>query len=164
MYCLIKKSSIEKIWLFNKNIIHRKEGPAVQRENGDKEWWFYGCLNREKYFDLPAIESADGTIKRYCFDLPAIECADGTKRWYFNGRKYRLNNLPCVEYSNGTKEWYGLMSQTLHRDNNLPAVEYPNGDKEYWVNGKRHRINGPAVIIGNKQYWFVNGEFVKCIV
>ena len=51
-----------------------------------------------------------------------------------------------------------------HRDRDLPAIEYANGDKEWWFYGKRHRDNGPAVIIGDKQYWFKYGEFIKCIL
>ncbi|MEI8270109.1 MAG: hypothetical protein WCG45_01955 [bacterium] len=51
----------------------------------------------------------------------------------------------------------------LHRFHD-PAIEYPNGDKEWWFNGKRHRPHGPAVIFGNKQYWFFHGEFVKQFV
>ena len=34
------------------------------------------------------------------------------------------------------------------------------GDKEWWLNGKRHREDGPAIETthGNKE-WFLNGEY-----
>lgn len=69
---------------------------------------------------------------------------------------------PHLIFPNGTKTWsYWGSFERLHRTNDLPAIEYANGDKEWWKFGKRHRINGPAVIYGNKQYWFLQGEFIK---
>jgi len=55
-----------------------------------------------------------------------------------------------------------------HRENG-PAVEHKDGSKYWWLNGKRHRIDGPA-IEGNDDYraWWVNGkeyteeEYLKC--
>jgi hypothetical protein len=95
--------------------------------------------------------------------------------WYY-GNKYedkstfflRKNHnsfAPLIVYKNGTKEWWqNLVSLSnhghLHRKGK-PAVEYANGDYEWWVYGKRHRENGPAVVYGDKQYWFINGEFTK---
>ena len=89
--------------------------------------------------------------------FPAIEFKDETFSYYSNGKKYLF-----FEQENGTKEyycWYGKLSKE-----NGPAVVYANGDVEYWYFGYRHRIDGPAVIIGNKQYWFHFGEFIKCTV
>ncbi|RTK95514.1 MAG: hypothetical protein EKK64_06745 [Neisseriaceae bacterium] len=105
---------------------------------------------------------------------PAIEYYDGFKVLYNNGIRYEI-----IQHENGTKEWHKCIisltdfvisrnensfSKTLHSFNDCPAVIYPNGDAEWWCNGKRHRINGPAVVYGNKQYWFVDGEFQRCIV
>lgn len=42
-----------------------------------------------------------------------------------------------------------------------PAIIYPNGDTEYFVQGMRHRDDGPAVIYGNKHYYFRAGLFIK---
>ena len=42
---------------------------------------------------------------------------------------------------NGDKEW--RMDGKLHRLNG-PAIERANGAKEWYQNGKRHRLNGPA--------------------
>ncbi len=40
-----------------------------------------------------------------------------------------------VEVSdNGDKEWF--LNGKRHRDDG-PAVEYSNGDKEWWINGKK---------------------------
>ena len=43
----------------------------------------------------------------------------------------------------GSKEWW--LNGKRHREDG-PAVEYCiNGSKEWWLNGKRHREDGPAV-------------------
>ena len=42
-----------------------------------------------------------------------------------------------------------------HRENG-PAVI--NGNRqEWWVNGKIHRLDGPAVITNNYKKWYING-------
>jgi hypothetical protein len=45
-------------------IIHRLDGPAVERSDGTKEWWYNNKLHR--------------------LDGPAIEWAQGNKSWYVN--------------------------------------------------------------------------------
>ena len=131
-------------------------------DNDCRHWFKNGKCHRSR--DFPAIITAMGN-KYWCKDgifhrdndLPAIERVDGTKEWRKYGKEYYIE-----EYDNGSKEYYDE-NKNLHKDDG-PAVNYSNGDKEYWCYGKRHRKNGPAVIIGNKQYWFENGEFKKCIV
>ena len=68
-----------------------------------------------------------------------------------------------IEYTvkvraNGDKEWY--LNGKLHREDG-PAVEYASGYKAWYLNGKRHREDGPAIEYadGNK-FWFLNGERV----
>lgn len=41
-------------------------------------------------------------------------------------------------------------------------IEWPNGAKEWYLNGKTHRIDGPAVEHNNgtKQYW-IHGEYIE---
>ena len=59
-------------------------------------------------------------------------------------------------YSNGHKLWY--LNGKLHREDG-PAVEYSNGYKAWYLNDKRHREDGPAVE-GSSGYkaWYLNGE------
>jgi hypothetical protein len=45
-------------------------------------------------------------------------------------------------YPNGTKEWY--LNGKLHREDG-PAVEYSDGTKYWYLNGKLHREDGPAI-------------------
>ena len=42
----------------------------------------------------------------------------------------------------GNKKYY--LNGKLHREDD-PAVEYANGDKYWYKNGKRHREDGPAI-------------------
>ena len=69
----------------------------------------------------------------------------------------KKSELKIDEY--GNKYWY--LNGKLHRING-PAIEYTNGTKRWYLNGKKHRIDGPAIEWpdGNKS-WYLNGEKVK---
>src|SRR5271165_3436846 len=55
-------------------------------------------------------------------------------------------------YSNGDKCWY--LNGRLHRTDG-PAIEYANGAKYWYLNGKFHRTDGPACEYtdGETRYW-----------
>ena len=57
--------------------------------------------------------------------------------------------------ANGDKSWY--VNGKRHREDG-PACEYANGDKSWFVKGKRHRVDGPAVEWVNQggKFWYVN--------
>jgi antitoxin component YwqK of YwqJK toxin-antitoxin module len=59
-------------------------------------------------------------------------------------------------YSNGTKEWF--LNGKRHREDG-PAVEWSDGSKHWYLNGKLHREDGPAVewSDGSKE-WHLNGK------
>jgi len=61
-------------------------------------------------------------------------------------------------YLNCYKEWY--LNGRLHREDG-PAMEFPNGDKFWYLNGKLHRECGAAIEwdSGDKNWW-LNGEEV----
>ena len=169
MYCLIVFHPVLKSWgtskiiyknFYSNGIKHRiRDLPAVKKLNGDEQWWIKGNLHREN-------------------DLPAAVYINGDKEWYYEGYLHRENNLPAVVLNSGKMYWYCHGQQyflqengtkefvnihgKLHRKDDLPAVEYSNGDREWWIKGKRHRIGGPAVIIGDKEFWFEFGVFIKC--
>jgi len=59
-------------------------------------------------------------------------------------------------YPNGTKRWY--LNGKNHREDG-PAIEYPSGAKFWYLNGKKHREDGPAIEYDNgDKYWYFNGE------
>ena len=70
-----------------------------------------------------------------------------------------------IDYSRPLTDSYGNLKWIdenghYHRDNGLPAVEEKSGFKAYYLHGKRHRIDGPAVIsvIMNKNFWWLDGK------
>jgi hypothetical protein len=67
------------------------------------------------------------------------------------------NNKPICEVDiYGTKRWY--LNGKHHREDG-PAIEYDDGDKQWWLNDERHREDGPAVEdVGGFRLWFLNGK------
>ena len=62
----------------------------------------------------------------------------------------------CKTDGNGTKYWY--IEGKRHRADG-PAVEWANGDKEWYFNDKLHRADGPAVEMANgTKYWYLEGQ------
>ena len=58
---------------------------------------------------------------------------------------------------NGNKYWY--LNGKYHRING-PAIEYSNGTKYWCLNGKYHRINGPACEWSDgSKYWYLDGKY-----
>ena len=56
----------------------------------------------------------------------------------------------------GDKYWY--LDGKLHREDG-PAVEYVNGDKPWYLNGERHREDGPAIEYDDgSNLWYLNGK------
>ena len=61
---------------------------------------------------------------------------------------------------NGNKIWY--LNGNRHRADG-PAVEWANGDKFWYLNDNLHRVDGPAIILYNRyKEWHVNGERFDC--
>jgi len=59
-------------------------------------------------------------------------------------------------YENGDKFWY--LNGKLHREDG-PAVECANGDKFWYLNGNLHREDGPAIeYTSGSKFWYLNGE------
>jgi hypothetical protein len=61
--------------------------------------------------------------------------------------------------ANGTKCWY--LNGKYHREDG-PAVEYPDGTKHWFLNDKRHREDGPAIEWADgSKFWYLNGKSVS---
>ena len=55
-----------------------------------------------------------------------------------------------------TKEWY--INGKLHREDG-PAIERSNGFNSWYINGKLHREDGPAIEQSNGyNSWYINGK------
>ena len=59
-----------------------------------------------------------------------------------------------MDIKNGGVEVLGIVIS-------VPAIEYTHGAKEWWLNGKRHRDDGPAKESPNgANEWWIDGEHV----
>jgi (2Fe-2S) ferredoxin len=68
----------------------------------------------------------------------------------------------CTTYHDGRQCWY--MNGKLHREDG-PAVIDPYGTQVWLLNGKRHREDGPAVIYTDgSQYWYMNDKEITKLV
>ena len=69
-----------------------------------------------------------------------------------------INNSPtqAIVRDGGDKLWY--INGKLHREDS-PAIKYANGTKFWYLNGHLHREDGPAIeyASGTKE-WFLNGQ------
>ena len=66
-----------------------------------------------------------------------------------------MNSILVTE-CNGDKAWY--LNGKFHREDG-PAVEHANGNKYWCLDGKLHRTDGPAVEYANGfKYWFLDGK------
>ena len=61
----------------------------------------------------------------------------------------------CKVSPDGTKQW--RLDGKLHRVDG-PACEYANGEKHWLLHGKYHRVDGPAIEYahGEKRWWLNN--------
>ena len=59
------------------------------------------------------------------------------------------------------KDKYGAIVYFLngktHRTDG-PAIEWADGSKEWFLNGGCHRDNGPAIEANGNNFWYLNGE------
>jgi len=59
-------------------------------------------------------------------------------------------------YDDGSKYWF--LNGKYHREDG-PAIEYSDGSKAWYLNGKRHRVDGPAIEGTNgSKAWYLNGK------
>ena len=68
-------------------------------------------------------------------------------------------------YDNGTRQWY--LNGKRHREDG-PAIEYADGSRYWYLNGKSHREDGPAFEHPDgRRSWYLNDveyteeEFIK---
>jgi hypothetical protein len=61
-----------------------------------------------------------------------------------------------VEWDNDVKWWF--LNGKPHREDG-PAVEFPDGEKQWFLNGLLHREDGPAVeFTDGDKVWYSNGH------
>ena len=68
----------------------------------------------------------------------------------------KTHSIPDMDGGN-TVYYADKTKKQFHRVDG-PAVEYPNGDSEWWLNGKRHREDGPAVVWKTLHQYYIHGK------
>ena len=67
-----------------------------------------------------------------------------------------MNKPECKTYPSGNKHWF--LNGERHREDG-PAIERANGTKEWFLNGEHHREDGPAVEYANgTKAWWLNDK------
>ena len=67
-----------------------------------------------------------------------------------------MKTYKVIIEDNGDKIWY--LNGQRHREDG-PAAEYANGDKSWYLNGKCHREDGPAVEYADgAKSWYLEGN------
>lgn len=84
---------------------------------------------------------------------PAFIGKDGTKSWFIDGKRHR-DDGPAIEYKDGSTMWY--KHGHLHRIGG-PAVEDSRQGNQWWEDGKLHRLDGPALDDKTGQWYYING-------
>lgn len=101
---------------YRNGVFHREDGPAIEHDNGERQWYLDGKRHRE--------------------DGPAVEYVSGVKEWFINDKRHRENG-PAIERSD-RKEWW--FKGKRHREDG-PAVEYTDGGKEWFYQGRMVNVN-----------------------
>ena len=61
-------------------------------------------------------------------------------------------------YNDGNKYWY--LNGKSHREDG-PAIEYANGDKKWYLDDTLHREDGPAMeFASGGKAWYLKGEYL----
>ena len=91
---IYKKQTPDGIFHYNnQGQLHCKDGPAIIRVDGTKEWYFNGQRHR---IGEPAFEGSNGAKSWWLFDKlhringPAYEGFSGYKEWWFDGVLYHI--------------------------------------------------------------------------
>lgn len=117
-------AGVTKYYLKGK--LHRLSGAAIERRNGDDEYWIHGKRYRSLIHFMKAVnamkiatdQQAGKIDNKFCDDQGRLHCDSG----------------PAIVHVNGTKFWY--QHGERHRLDG-PAVIYSTGRVEYWIHGNR---------------------------
>lgn len=131
--------------------IHRLDGPAIEWDDGVKEYRHYGLLHRE---DGPAIEF--GNEVRYIGVISSPESKNCQGVWFYNGKPHRIGG-PVFEGRYPFRfapSCFGIGDQEY-----LPFRELCYGPQTIWCeNGLLHRIGGPAQYNEWSEQWYIWGK------
>lgn len=136
-------------------VLHREpdpvfgELPAVEYPNGDKEWWYDGNFITSMTSDDTAVTTveeaiADTAVAMATNGVAVVSYAPASCHTLKDKTEWRLcytQHDPQCGHNHSDGSELGV----LHRVDG-PAIEWNNGAIEWWLNGNRHREDGPALV------------------
>lgn len=134
----LTKAEKEALELAQEKSAWLAKGGEITEENGTTRWSIDGKLHRDG--DKPAVERGNGDLEWWQMGTkhrdggPCFIGYNGDKEWRQNGLLHRDDGLPSIEDESGHREWH--VHGRRHRLNG-PAIIYPEGDCQYWVDGEK---------------------------
>ena len=135
------------------SVLHREDGPALEKVDGSMHWYNNGLLHRTDgpamYIPYEYFENGKLTKK--------------ITKWYIDGKLHRSDG-PAVIQPNGDQAWYN--NGLLHRTDGPALVKRVNLFKEpyfksWYINGRLHREDGPAIEReSGGDLWYINDKLV----
>ena len=83
-----------------------------------------------------------------------------SKRWFKPNLILHRENGPALEWTleEKGKEYEYYINGERHRDDG-PAIEYADGFQQWWKNGRIHREDGPAITYSSgRKVWVWHGQ------
>lgn len=110
----------DEYWYDSNGELHRDNGPAIIKCNGDHIWCIHGLRHRT--------------------NGPALYNVDGYQEWWHKGKPHRFR-APAIIYTDGSEEWY--RNGQRHREDGPavigPAVIDTGKSPQWWFGG--YRVN-----------------------
>ena len=150
----------------------------------DGDWDNYSEYTPEDYYQKTARSCRSGNQKDFLYDpyfydrwIPFVRIIEREKCYSIlrndiwmnipkkivrqikdNQMLVHIDTLPNpIIDSEGNKRWFNVQGR-LHRIDG-PAVELANGSKAWWLNDKLHREDGPAIEWANgTNEWWLHGK------
>lgn len=125
-------------WLNDQKEAHRSSGPAIEWDDGSKEWWIKGiCMYSEQLFgnEWERIPIRWYLTKEFKFPGYSKEFKSrkstrfpyaGVRFWGDASDRYHRLAGPAMEYDNGTKKWYynGLLQYADSNDGHCVPINW----------------------------------------
>jgi hypothetical protein len=125
--------------------------------DGTVEYYVSGKLRKIEYTDRTVTHHTNNEIHRS--GKPALLYPDGSRFWVTEGKFHREGDRPAAVYPDGNKFW--MVEGKFHRENDKPACVFPSQNiYEYFVDGRRHRRNGPAVETPLFSEYWIDGNVI----
>ena len=144
-------------WLNGKH--HRENGPARTWPDGSQEWWLNDQVTEQKAMGTDKIQQLlldqpddllDQLYKNKS-SLKPIHLAVAAEKQMRDVCLYIKRFVPNSACSDPAKEY-------LTTSNGYSLTIGQSGTKIWWLNGKRHREDGPAYNVNGNKSWWLNGK------